>query len=296
MNRISSTIRGYPLLCYFILAYGITWTGIVLIVGVDGLRSGGLELSGGLLVWVLMLCGPSVSGLLLTWIFEGKAGLRAFRERMFRWRLPLRWYASLLVAPVTCALIVGVLWSYSSDFAPMFFAEPNKTFVVIMFFILVFGAFVEELGWTGFATPRMHLVYGLAGTSLLLGFLHGTWHFLADFSGRGDSGAVLFSANFIVFWIGALIVLRLLMVWVYQHTESLLLGQLLHASYTAPLFVLTPPDASAAQLLLLWTSFSVLFAIATLAITSGRTTASTEAESIRSLPEALSSGRRPRTS
>jgi uncharacterized protein len=296
MNRVSSTISGHPLLCYFVLAYGITWTGIFLIVGFDGLLSGELDLSRGLLVWGLMLCGPGVSGLLLTWMFDGRAGLRTFRERMLRWRLPIRWYAALLVAPVTCALVAGVLWSYSSDFAPMFFAEPDKTFVVIIFFVLVFGAFVEELGWTGFATPRMRLIYGLTGTSLLLGFLHGVWHFMADFSGRGDTNAVLYSANFIIFWIGALVVLRMLIVWAYQHTESLLLGQLIHAFYTAPLFLLTPAGASPAQLLLMWTAFSFLFAVITLVITSGRTAVLTDTDSVRSLFNTVARGFRSRPS
>jgi uncharacterized protein len=287
-------IRDHPLLSFFVLSYGITWTGILLVVGLDGLRSGELELSRGLLVWVLMLCGPSVAGLLLTWMLDGRAGMRTFRQRMLRWRLPIRWYGALLVAPVTCALVVGVLWSYSSDFAPMFFAEPDKAFVVIIFFVLVFGAFVEELGWTGFATPRMRLIYGLAGTSLLLGFLHGAWHLMADFSGRGDSGAVIYAANFIIFWIGALVVLRLLIVWVYQNTESLLLGQLIHAFYTAPLFILTPPGASPAQLLVVWISFSVLFLVATLAITTGRTAVFVGTKSARSLFDTVTRGFKPR--
>jgi hypothetical protein len=61
------------------------------------------------------------------------------------------------------------------------------------------------------------------------------------------------------------------MVWSYAHTESLLLGQLIHASYTAPLFLLTPLDASPAQLLILWTTFTVVFAIVTVTFIAGQT-------------------------
>ena len=37
------------------------------------------------------------------------------------------------------------------------------------------------------------------------------------------------------------------MVWIYDHSESLLLAQLTHASFTGSLLLLSPPAASAAD-------------------------------------------------
>ena len=42
---------------------------------------------------------------------------------------------------------------------------------------LVTGIF-EELGWTGFAIPRLRLRYGVLTTGLIVGVLWGAWHFL----------------------------------------------------------------------------------------------------------------------
>jgi uncharacterized protein len=264
--------RRYPLLAYFLVAYSITWGGVLALVGPGGLRSGQLTMPRGMLVWAAMLAGPSVAGVWLTFVVSGRDGWRDFRRRLTRWRIPARWYAPLLVAPVIGALVVGVLALVSQDFAPWVLVEGDTSAIVVMFVALVLGAAVEELGWTGYATPRMRRRFGLFRTALLLGALHGAWHFLADFSGRADAAPLLYVSRFVIFWTVGLIALRLLMVWAYEHTESLLLGQLIHASYTAPLFLLTPPAASAVQLLLLWTSFTVVFAavVVVLVRTGGR--------------------------
>jgi membrane protease YdiL (CAAX protease family) len=246
-HRVAALARRHPLLAFFVLAYAITWAGVLGLVGASGLRSGQLEMTRGMLVWAAMLAGPSVAGLSLTVVVSGRDGWRDLWQRLTRWRVPARWYAALLVVPAIGSVLVATLWLASPDFAPWILVERDVDVVILMFVALVLGAAVEELGWTGYATPRLRLRFGLLHTALLLGGLHGAWHFLADFAGRGDVSPLLYFPRFV-------------MVWVYEHTESLLLGQLIHASYTAPLFLLTPPAASAAQLLVFWTLFTVAFA------------------------------------
>jgi uncharacterized protein len=263
---LTSIVRRHPTLSFFLLAYAITWTGIFAVVGIDGLQTGDLDMSRGMIVWLLMLLGPGVSGVFLTWLIEGRPGLTAMRRRMTR--LPDRFsqYVLLLIAPAAAILTVSIFWFVSPDFEPMAISEPSKIFIVLMFFVLSFGAFIEELGWTGFATRTLRMLYSVAGTALLLGVLHGAWHFLADFSGRGDASAVYYYPRFIVLWIAALIVLRVLIVSAYDKTESLLLAQLLHAFYTAPLFILTPTNANDAQSLAFWAVFTGLFLVFTIIV------------------------------
>jgi hypothetical protein len=49
--------------------------------------------------------------------------------------------------------LVATLWLASADFTPWVVVERDRTLVILMFVALVFGAAVEELGWTGYATP-----------------------------------------------------------------------------------------------------------------------------------------------
>ena len=48
-------------------------------------------------VVLAMLAGPSVAGILLTGLVDGRAGLREMLSRLLRWRVGARWYAMALL-------------------------------------------------------------------------------------------------------------------------------------------------------------------------------------------------------
>lgn len=68
-----------PVFTYFALAYAIAWGGILLVVGPTGFPGSGEELERlGPLVFLAMVAGPSISGITLTTIVDGREGLRQF--------------------------------------------------------------------------------------------------------------------------------------------------------------------------------------------------------------------------
>jgi membrane protease YdiL (CAAX protease family) len=103
---------------------------------------------------------------------------------------------------------------------------------------------LEEPGWTGFAVPRLRCRYRVLTTGLIVGFVWDVWHFLPTYWGSGDSSGALSLALLLppcFFYVGVLPAYRILMVWVYDRTESLLVAILMHASLTTnTLFVLAP--------------------------------------------------------
>jgi membrane protease YdiL (CAAX protease family) len=120
----------------------------------------------------------------------------------------------------------------------------------------------EELGWTGFAIPRMRLRYGVLTTGLIVGLLWGAWHFLPFFWGSGTtSGVVPVALYLLVLLFTWLPAFRVLMVWVYDRTESLLLAMLMHASLVASNAILAPLATEVSQVTynLVWAA--VLWAI-----------------------------------
>jgi membrane protease YdiL (CAAX protease family) len=145
-----------------------------------------------------------------------------------------RWYAlALLIMP---ALFLGVLWPLAVFLDPAF----TPRFQWPLFAIgLVAGSF-EEIGWTGFATPRLLAAYRLFMAGLSLGLGWALWHALVDFRQNFNAMGFAWSLEFAVFYLAALTAYRLLMVWVYSNTHSLLLAVLMHASYTGWLVVLYP--------------------------------------------------------
>ena len=111
---------------------------------------------------------------------------------------------------------------------------------------LVAGTF-EEIGWTGFAYPRMSSRYGALGGAVLLGLLWGIWHFpVADTLGAAAPHGAYFPAFFASF-VAAKVAMRVLIAWVYSNTGSVLAAQLMHVCSTASLVVLGAPHVTAAQ-------------------------------------------------
>ncbi|MGD2179060.1 MAG: CPBP family intramembrane metalloprotease [Anaerolineae bacterium] len=236
-----SVLQRYPVASYFVLAYAISWGGSFAIGGPRFLRGETLGLEHVLLMAPMVLAGPCVAGLGMAYLVDGRAGLRELLSGMSKWRTGLRWYAvSLLTFPV---LILGVLGALavlvSPDFSPGFIA----------FGILggLLAGFIEEVGWMGFAYPRMERRLGARRATIYLGLLHGLWHALPGYLGEAGVFGGYWLPRFVAMWIVAMTAMRILLVWIYSNTNSLLLAQLTHASSSGFLVILGPEGLSPEQ-------------------------------------------------
>jgi hypothetical protein len=158
--------------------------------------------------------------------------------RLRKWRVSGRWYAAaLLIAPLAMTVAPLAMLPWFPDLLPGIITKESKVSLVLMGLVagLLAGIF-EELGWTGFAIPRWRLRYGVFGTGLAVGLLWGAWHLLVNFWSSGSpSGGVspTLLLHTVLFSLGVLPAYRVLMVWVYDRTASLLVAMLMHASLTA---------------------------------------------------------------
>jgi len=188
-----------------------------------------------------MLVGPSVAGILLTSLLYGKAGLREFGSRLLRWRVGARWYAvALLTAPLVFTAVLLTLSLTSSEYLPGILTSDDKASVVLMgiFAGLMAGIF-EELGWTGFAIPTLlRLRYGVLATGLIVGLPWAVWHLLVTFWASGTISGEFALASYLLDPFLFLVAFRVLMVWVYDRTGSLLVAMLMHTSLTASTLIL----------------------------------------------------------
>jgi hypothetical protein len=154
MKTIKAFIKSHPLLSYFALAFTLSWGAVLIVVGPNGFL-GTKEIPEVLepFLYVTMVLGPSVAGILLTGLLSGRAGLREFGSRLLRWRVGARWYAlALLAAPLAMMAVLFALSLTSPVYLPGIFITDDKTTVLLSGIAggLVAGIF-EELGWTGFA-------------------------------------------------------------------------------------------------------------------------------------------------
>jgi hypothetical protein len=94
MKSIKEFIKNNPVLTYFIITFAISWSGIIWVMAQAGFKifsgEGIFEkgLQGMILVtWLSMLAGPSIAGLLITWLADGKPGLKQLLARFLTWRV-----------------------------------------------------------------------------------------------------------------------------------------------------------------------------------------------------------------
>ena len=240
-TSVKNVIRRRPLATYFGLVFAISWVGSFVAAGPKFLRGEALQDTDLLLMFVPMILGPSVAGVVLTAIVDGRSGLRDLFARMLRWRVGVRWYAAaLLTAPVGVLAVLVVLRGLVGPvFAPRLFLMGAAIGLV--------AGFLEEIGWTGYAYPRMQLRRSAFAAAILLGLLHAAWHLAADYLGASRERGVYWLPHFLAMMVAAMTAMRVLIVWVYCHTQSVLLAQLMHAGSTGALAVFVPPRALSAS-------------------------------------------------
>jgi len=258
-QRIFSLIKRRPVLAYFVLTIIISWGGVFLAAGgLDGFPASAQEVEALLPFVVLLLAiGPLFSGILLTALLDGRAGLRDFAARLLRWRVGLRWYAvAFLLTPLLAAVTLFGLSQFSAVFVPGLFISADKTGLILSALAagLVAGLF-EEPGWTGFATPRLRQRYGILATGWIIGVMWGAWHLIVAVWGSGaptgEFSPLLFLPQFF-FYAAVLPAYRVLMTSVYEQTQSLLIAILMHLSLTGNVLFIFMPSAIPELPLLAW--------------------------------------------
>jgi membrane protease YdiL (CAAX protease family) len=251
MTTIRAFVKSHAVLVYFTLAFAISWGGILMVMDPGGIL-GAEVVSEGLmpLVYLATLLGPSVAGIVMIGVVDGRAGLGGLWSRLRRWRVGIRWYAvALLTVPFLITAILYVLSLMSPEFLPAIATTDDKVALLLTGIVmgLVVG-FFEELGWTGFAVPKLRLRDGVLTSGLIVGILWGLWHlplFLGSIRSSGTLAPALYLSVLLFSFLPAY---RMLMVWVYDRTGSLLVIILMHAPLAASQLILIPSAISGAQI------------------------------------------------
>jgi membrane protease YdiL (CAAX protease family) len=212
-----------------------------------------------------------LAAFIMTAVSEGGAGVRRLLRRIVLWQVGLRWYLFAFIGvPLLMALgtiiVPGGLASFQF-LGPRYVLTYLATLIPVL---IIGGPLFEEIGWRGFALPRMQRLHGALVGSIILGILWGLWH-LPEFlvpswaatSGGSDLLAIV---KFVTFAVATAIVFT----WVFNNTKgSVLMAILVHASVDAPFLpfsvALGPSEAMNSMLL----GFGAL-ALLLVALTGGR--------------------------
>lgn len=254
-----SFLRRHPIGGFYGTALLVAWGCFGVVVGPKLWRGESMRPVDAFILFPLLVLSVAVLSFVCTRLLQGPDGTRSLRARMRRARVGAHWYAAaLLIPPVVILGVLTGLGTFSRSYSPGFFGWG------VLFGL--FPGFFEEIGWTGFLYPRLRERHGALPAALLLGVLWAFWHApVVNFLGAASPHGSAFWAFFLAF-AGVLVAMRVLMVWVYTHTESVLLAQLMHASSTGCLVVFSPPHVTPAREALWYAVYAVVLGLVAAAV------------------------------
>lgn len=255
---------------FFLATFALTWTAWLVPAAFGASRSSGFFRLGGP-VFMLGVFTPAFVALVLTASSQGRAAVARLLAPIGRWQVGAPLYlfaigymaATKLVAALVHRVAIGEWPSFGETPVPMMLGA-------ILVSTLVQAG--EEVGWRGYALPRLATHLGRGGASILLGVIWALWHLPLFFlQGSGSDGQ-----SFPVYLLHVT-ALSVAMSWLYWKTNgSLLLVMLMHASVnnTSGIVPAALPNAvdlmSFEGTLVAWVTVAVSWAVAALLLSRMR--------------------------
>lgn len=217
-------MKKYPVIGFYILAFGISWIG--LIPGVLGSRgiapfdSPFIQLLG-----ILFSIGPALAAVFMAQMIQGKTGIQTLLQGLLKWRVGLVWYLVSVLGPIVI-LIMGQALTTLMGLTGTFAAVPRDPFLfVAAIFTVILSNTGEEIGWRGFLLPHLQKRHNALSATLIVGILWGFWHLPLVFL----TGSPMAQSPLI--WLISIVASAFIYTWLYNSTQgSILLVALFHSS------------------------------------------------------------------
>ena len=235
----------HPLVTFFVMAFVGGWLVLaptVLFESGFGLIPINIPAPAVMLFFIpASMVGPTLAAFVVTGMIEGKSGARKLLlRRILRWRVGVHWYLVAvfgvpLVYLVAASLVLGTapLQALIEKW-PLLFTSYLTKIVMLLFLVSLW----EEIGWMGFALPRLQDRYGPLVASVVLGALWALWHLPAYFGSTQvvEDKVGLAELDRLLYLLPLLILLavstRIVMTWLFNGAMgSVVVVTLFHAGF-----------------------------------------------------------------
>ena len=218
---------------YFVLAYIISWAIWAPLVASS---QGWLDRPVSPYLHALGFMGPMLAAIGTTAITEGAAGLRRLLRGVLRYRVGVRWYLFVFLVPpllffssAGIARLLGQDWPDVRQYGRLDDLFPGFGLCASWVCHLLVVGFGEEVGWRGYALPRLQKGRNALVATLILSIIWGVWHLPTFVVASGLVAGIGFAVVFGLIGFG----MTVLYTWLYNSTAgSILLVSLWSTSNT----------------------------------------------------------------
>lgn len=190
---------------------------------------------------IIMMYTPGISAIITSLIFKDKIGNYGWKPGKLKYLIyafifplvvsitvyGLAWLSG--IAEFTTKEVINYKWAKMLGFElPTHFIIGILSKMTLGFILTCVPVFGEELGWSGFLTPKLLKIFSVPTTSVIVGIFWAVWHYPAIIGGFYGYGTPLWIAlpGFTLVLIGDSFVRSVLI----SKSKSLWTGVVLHAS------------------------------------------------------------------
>ena len=229
------------LILFILIAFGWTW--LFYLPSILSPTGGGRTSTGTIELHILILenignFGPLVGAVSLTFINEGKEGIKQLWKRFWNFDINKKWVIIIFFLLPILSGIAFFTAVFNEGVIPklVWLSQP---WLLIFWFIILFtfaGGLAEEFGWRGYAIDRLQAKYNALYSSIALGVIWAFWH-LPFWFVAGSSH----QSNSFLWFLVLVIFLSILYTWIYKNTEgNLLAATIFHAMSNLAIIILFP--------------------------------------------------------
>ena len=219
--------KQFPLILFFMLVFALTW-GLWIPATLTKFNGGVSPFGPDQSLGQFGRWAPGLIAMLVTLILAGKQALKGLFQPLGIWRVSFGWYVlAMFIQPLLFLVsrwldgLLGNTYVIESQLASL--SYPITFVIPIVILSSLPGSFAEELGWRGFALPRLQERNNAVVASIVLALAWGVWHVPSLlYFGETQPLSILFAViNFVP--------VTILYTLLYNNTKgSLMLVTLLH--------------------------------------------------------------------
>lgn len=173
----------------------------------------------------IMIVVPAIVASVMSYQEGGRAALLALWRQLFALdRIKPPWLA-LALGTMPAASFVAFLAMWALDLPLPEHTTIDAALIPFAFLLYFAGGALEEIGWTGYATPPLQERFGIVGAGIIIGGVWAVWHLVPWSIIQGHPMHWLAGQTLLT------ILMRIVMGWIYAYGgRSLFLAIVFHAA------------------------------------------------------------------